>query len=67
MTKTKIFKALDSSQMVVFVQHWLDTTVPRPRIVSTEESLVMASVPHGTATGAKNKRTQVLQLKVTYE
>lgn len=55
MKKTKIFKAFDKSQLEAFVSHWLDTTKPKPKIVGTEESVVMASVPHVTAKGTKNK------------
>jgi hypothetical protein len=67
MKRVKTFKALDKSQLEAFVQNWLDTTKPKPKIVGTEESTVMASVPYTTAKGTKNRRRQVLQLKVRYE
>jgi hypothetical protein len=65
--RTKIFKAFDNSQMDAFVQQWLETTNPTPKIIETEESTVMALVPFTTAKGTKNKRRPMLQLKVRYE
>jgi hypothetical protein len=67
MKRTKIFKALDKDQLEAFVAQWVKTTKPTPKVLKTEESVVVASVPHTTAKGTKNKRRQVLKLTVQYE